>query len=113
MQERKHVRFAVQRPVAFRGDFVSGSGTILNISRQGCAITSDTLAEAGGYLQLQVQLLEEEGPVQVDLAAVRWCSARRFGVEFIKMHESQQRILQRFVVQHCADGSTSKNSMPS
>ena len=62
MQERKHIRFAVQRPVTFRGDFVSGSGTILNISRQGCAIVSDTVAEADAYLQLDVQLLEDEDP---------------------------------------------------
>jgi len=70
MQEHKHVRFAVQRPVSFRGDLVASTGTILNISRQGCAIVSDTIAEAQAYLQLQVPLLEEEELVQVDLAAV-------------------------------------------
>ena len=47
MQERKHVRFAVQRPVSFRGDLLSGEGTILNISRQGCAILSDASIERG------------------------------------------------------------------
>jgi hypothetical protein len=97
MQERKHIRFAVQRPVTFRGDFVSGSGTILNISRQGCAIVSDTVAEADAYLQLDVQLLEDEDPVQVDLAAVRWCSAKRFGVEFIKMPQEVGERLRQFV----------------
>jgi hypothetical protein len=97
MQERKHVRFAVQRPVSFSGDFVVGTGTILNISRQGCAIVSDTIAEAQAYLQLQVQLLEEEEPVQVDLAAVRWSSAKRFGVEFIKMPQDVGERLREFV----------------
>jgi hypothetical protein len=97
MQERKHVRFAVQRPVTFRGDLLAGAGTILNISRQGCAIVSDTAAEAEAYLQLSVQLLEEEDPVQVDLAAVRWSSAKRFGVEFIKMHQDVGERLRQFV----------------
>jgi PilZ domain len=97
MQERKDVRFAVQRPVSFRGDFVSGTGTILNISRQGCAIVSDTVAEAEAYLQLHVQLLDEEDPVQVDLAAVRWSSARKFGVEFIKMPQEVGERLRQFV----------------
>ena len=97
MHARKHVRFAVQRPVSFRGDFVSGAGTILNISRQGCAIVSETAAEAQAYLQLQVQLLEEEAPVHVDLAAVRWSNAKRFGVEFIKMQQDVGERIRQFV----------------
>ena len=97
MHERKHVRFAVQRPVSFQGDLVAGTGTILNISRQGCAITSDIVADADAYLQLKVQLLEEEDPVQVDLAAVRWSSAKRFGVEFLKMQQVVGERLKQFV----------------
>ena len=97
MQERKDVRYAVQRPVSFRGDFVSGTGTILNISRQGCAIVSDTVAEADAYLRLHVQLHDEEDPVQVELAAVRWSSAKRFGVEFIKMPQEVGERLRQFV----------------
>jgi hypothetical protein len=97
MQERKHLRFAVQRPVSFHGDLVAGNGTILNISSQGCAILSDTMAEAEAYLQLEVKLLEQEEPVQVDLAAVRWASARKFGVEFIKMHHDVGERLKHFV----------------
>jgi hypothetical protein len=97
MQERKHVRFAVQRPVSFRGDLLSGEGTVLNISRQGCAILSDAALETEGYLQLHVQLLEQEEPVHVDLAAVRWSTAKKFGVEFIKMHHDVGERLKRFV----------------
>jgi hypothetical protein len=97
MQERKHVRFAVQRPVSFRGDLQSGNGTILNISRQGCAIISNTAAEAEAYLQRTVQLIAEEDPVKVDLAAVRWSNAKRFGVEFIKMHHDVGERLKQFV----------------
>ena len=97
MQERKHVRFAVQRPVSFRGDLLSGEGTILNISRQGCAILSDTALETEAYLQLHLQLLEQEQPVHVDLAAVRWSTARKFGVEFIKMHHDVGERLKQFV----------------
>jgi hypothetical protein len=46
---------------------------------------------------LNVQLLEEEDPVQVDLAAVRWSSATKFGVEFIKMHQDVGERLRQFV----------------
>jgi len=97
MEGRKHTRFAVQLPVSFRGDQLSDGGTILNVSAEGCAITSDTVAGAAVYLQLTMQLREREEPVQVDLAAVRWVSATRFGVEFIKIRPEERERLEKFV----------------
>jgi len=97
MEGRKHTRFAVQLPVSFSGDQLSDGGTILNVSAEGCAITSDRVAGTGTYLQLTMQLREREEPVQVDLAAVRWVSATRFGVEFIKIRQEEEERLRKFV----------------
>lgn len=99
MEARKHARFAVQLPVSFNGDRISGQGegTILNLSADGCAITSSTVAATAAYLQLTMQLREREEPVQVDLAAVRWSAAARFGVEFIKVRPEEVERLKRFV----------------
>jgi len=97
MEGRKHTRFAVQLPVSFRGDQLSQGGTILNLSAEGCSITSETVAGAAVYLQLTMELREREEPVQVDLAAVRWSSATRFGVEFIKIRPDERERLKRFV----------------
>jgi c-di-GMP-binding flagellar brake protein YcgR len=97
MEGRKHSRFAVQLPVSFSGDRFSESGTILNISTEGCAITSVAGAGVGVYLQLTMQLREREEAIQIDLAAVRWVSASRFGVEFIKIHPEAEERLKRFV----------------
>jgi|SRR6185503_12367503 hypothetical protein len=97
MEGRKHTRFAVQLPVSFSGDQVSDGGTILNVSAEGCAITSNRVAGTGTYLQLTMQLREREEPVQVDLAAVRWVSATRFGVEFIKIRQEEEERLRKFV----------------
>lgn len=97
MEGRKHTRFAVQLPVSFSGDQLSDGGTILNVSADGCAITSDRVAGTAIYLQLTMQLREREEPVQVDLAAVRWVSATRFGVEFIKMRPEQEERLRKFI----------------
>jgi hypothetical protein len=58
---------------------------------------SDTVASAAVYLQLTMQLREREEPVQVDLAAVRWSSATRFGVEFIKIRPVEGERLKKFV----------------
>ena len=97
MEERKHTRFAVQLPVSFSGDQLSDRGTILNLSAEGCAITSDTVAGVAVYLQLTMQLRDRDEPIQVDLAAVRWISATRFGVEFIKIRPEEGERLKQFV----------------
>lgn len=97
MQGRKHVRFAVQLPASFTGDNLSGTGTILNLSQEGCAITSETMAGTEGYLQLTMQLREREKPVHVDLAAVRWSSTSKFGVEFIRLRSETGERLKQFV----------------
>jgi hypothetical protein len=44
-----------------------------------------------------MQLREREEPVQVDLAAVRWSSSTRFGVEFIKIRPEEGERLKKFV----------------
>jgi hypothetical protein len=97
MEGRKHTRFAVQLPVSFSGDQFSGEGTILNVSAEGCAITSETGTGTGVYLQLAMRLWEQEEPIQIDLAAVRWVSALRFGVEFIKIRSEERERLKNFV----------------
>jgi hypothetical protein len=99
MEARKHARFAVQLPVSFNGDQLSGEseGTILNLSADGCAITSATVASTAVYLRLTMQLREREEPVHVELAAVRWSTAARFGVEFIKVRPEEGERLKRFV----------------
>jgi len=97
MEERKHTRFAVQLPVSFGEDQPSHGGTILNVSAEGCAITSEAVVDVAIYLQLTMQLREREEPVQIDLAAVRWASATRFGVEFIKIRPEEEDRLKKFV----------------
>ena len=97
MVGRKHIRFGVQLPVSFNGEQLSDHGTILNLSAEGCAITSDTVASAAVYLQLKMQLREREEPIQVELAAVRWSSASKFGVEFIKIRPEEGERLKKFV----------------
>ena len=97
MEGRKHTRFAVQLPVSFNGDQLSDGGTILNVSEEGCAITSEAVVDVARYVQLAMQLREREEPVQVDLAAVRWVSKSMFGVEFIKIRPEEGERLKKFV----------------
>ena len=97
MEGRKHTRFAVQLPASFGEHQPSRGGTILNVSAEGCAITSEAVVDVAIYLQLTMQLREREEPVQIDLAAVRWASGTRFGVEFIKIRAEEEERLKKFV----------------
>ena len=84
---------------------------MLDLTLPGCLIESSAAIEDGQSLQLELFLPGLNLPVSVTLGVVRWTKGKRFGVEFIKMHESQQRILQRFVVQHCSESLIQKSSM--
>jgi hypothetical protein len=113
MKPRYKPRIRLRFPVTFTSGARVGKGQVLDLTLPGCLTESSVAVEDAQSLQLELFLPGLRFPVSVTLGVVRWTQGKRFGVEFIKMHESQQRILQRFVAQHCADGSTSKNSMPS
>jgi hypothetical protein len=86
---------------------------VLDLTLPGCLIESSIAVEDAQSLQLELFLPGLRFPVSITLGVVRWTKGKRFGVEFIKMHESQQRILQRFVAQNCAEGSIQKSSRSS
>jgi hypothetical protein len=51
----------------------------------------------GEYVQLRIFLPDDQAPLQVPLAAVRWVAGVRAGLEFIRTPESEQRRLDDFV----------------
>ena len=93
---RKDRRFAVQLPSVFREGEQVDQATVLNLSLQGCALTAEHLPKAHSYLSLQVDLLNETEPVLIELAAVRWVSGYRCGVEFIRMAPEMASRLRSF-----------------
>jgi hypothetical protein len=97
MTPRKAPRFAIQLPVVFKTESVEASGTVLNLSSGGCAVASSTHVIQGTYPQLQIQVIEGEEPVHVELAAVRWATGERFGVEFIRIRPEQADRLSKFL----------------
>nr|WP_173047786.1 PilZ domain-containing protein [Nitrospira sp. KM1] len=98
MVSRKCPRFAVQLEVRFGKEHTETSGTILNLSQDGCMIMTDQPAEPAQYLQLDMYLVDGHAPVRVSLAAVRWSSATRFGLEYIKVGSEEQERLKLFMV---------------
>jgi len=95
---RKSPRFAVQLPIRFTEDSRETGGTILNISQDGCMITATRTPDESAYLQLDMDLIEGQPPVQVGLAAVRWSVRNRFGLEYIKVGLDERERLKNFMV---------------
>lgn len=94
---RKTQRYAVQIPAYFTGEHMTGEGTIVNLSPEGCAILSKENPRVSSYLSVRIDLSERDAPLLIDLAAVRWSSDEQIGLEFIRMGESEQERLRRFV----------------
>ena len=97
MESRKSPRFAVQLPLWFSETEQSVEGTILNISREGCMVTLEQFDTPPAYVHLDMQLWEGQEPVHIELAAVRWSSDTRVGLEFIKLTPEQRDRLSSFM----------------
>lgn len=99
MERRAYPRFGVRLPVSLSSDKAGGDGHVLNISMGGCAVESEIEIKVGAFLRLAVTLSDEGDtkPVKADLAAVRWCKDRKFGMEFLSMPSEAQQRLYRFV----------------
>jgi hypothetical protein len=87
-------------PVIYAGDFFVGEGTVVNLSPSGCAVDGNPSLLPGYYLELRVLLPDQQPPMQVGLAAVRWIRAQRFGLEFIRIPDEEQRRLKHVVARH-------------
>jgi hypothetical protein len=96
-QVRSCPRIHAGFPIIFSGDQFVGEGTVVNLSVPGCAIQSKRRVEAGTYLELRILVPDQQAPLSVGLARVRWTHGRSFGVEFIRMPGRDQVRLGRLV----------------
>jgi hypothetical protein len=103
MKPRYRQRIAVKIPVMFTVGAHIGEGRVLNLTIPGCLIESPVTVQKGQSVQLKLHLPGLKRPLAVSLAVVRWTNGKQFGVEFIKMDESQRVLLNRFMAQHLSD----------
>jgi hypothetical protein len=100
MEYRQNKRF----PVRFRSSFTSlnivgGDGFLVDLSLRGCRIESATEVRPGTSLELRVQASEDEPPLNIQEAVVRWSRAQQFGLEFVKLVPDEWARLQHTVTQ--------------
>ena len=79
-----------QRGLEYFGNgVIAQSGTVLDISREGCRIRCPAVAPDVKYVQIEIRLDEPQDTRRVDLAVRRWSRDGELGVEFIRMEPDQ------------------------
>ncbi len=97
MEKRKHPRFAIQCAISSSGDEIFEAGALANLSVGSCGVARKTNVYNGMHLALHINLPDQEDPLKVDQAAVRWAKDHEFGLEFITMWPEEEERLRRFV----------------
>ena len=100
MEQRKDLRFHVK----FRSSFssigmVGGEGTLVDLSIRGSRIESLTDVQPGASLEVRITVIDDEPPIKIQQALVRWTRGRQFGIEFVTMAPEEWARLQHTVKQ--------------
>ena len=97
--ERRGRRLPMNRRLFFFGDEeFEGEATILDISTNGCKATSLTEVKVGLSLKLSLFLQDQQWPLRIDQAVVRWVDGQSFGLEFIGIRPAQRERLRSMVM---------------
>lgn len=85
MITRRFHRVTVEIPCLYSLGGPDWNGTAINLSRGGCAILGTSPVKKGDYLRVLLFPAENQPPIEVGLAPVRWTTGEQFGVEFITL----------------------------
>jgi c-di-GMP-binding flagellar brake protein YcgR len=97
--ERRGRRLTMNRRLFFFGDEeFEGEATILDISTNGCKATSLTEVKVGLILKVSLFLQDQQWPLRIDQAVVRWVDGQCFGLEFIGIRPAQRERLRSMVM---------------
>src|SRR6185436_2735431 len=91
MAERRGRRLKLNCRLFFFGaDDFEGEATILDLSTGGCQATSLSEVRVGTTLRLSLFLQDQEWPLRIDEALVRWVRGAKFELEFIKIRKDHR-----------------------
>ena len=98
MEQRQHPRFPVRFHSSFSSvNLVAGDGLVVDLSLQGCGILSSVDVLPGTMLELRIYPSNNEGPLAIGEAVVRWCRDSRVGLEFLALQPGEWARLQNVV----------------
>lgn len=97
--ERRGRRLPMNRRLFFFGeDEFEGEAAILDISTNGCRATSLIDVKVGLSLKLSLFLQDQQWPLRIDEALVRWVDGQLFGLEFIGIRPAQRERLRAILM---------------
>ena len=99
MAERRGRRLKLNCRLFFFGaDDFEGEATIIDISTGGCQATSLSEVRVGTTLRLSLFLQDQEWPLRIDEALVRWVKGPTFGLEFTKIRPAQRERVRAIIM---------------
>ncbi|HZC80685.1 MAG TPA: PilZ domain-containing protein [Nitrospiraceae bacterium] len=99
MAERRGRRLKLSCRLFFFGeDDFEGEATILDLSTGGCQATSLSEVRVGTTLRLSLFLQDQEWPLRIDEALVRWVKGPTFGLEFTKIRPAQRERVRAIIM---------------
>ena len=97
--ERRGRRLSLSCRLFFFGeDDFEGEATILDLSTGGCQATSVTEVQVGTVLRLSLFLQDQQWPVRIDGAIVRWVKDDSFGLEFTDIRSAQRERIRAIIM---------------
>ena len=94
---REFSRMPMNFPASFSCDSLEGTGTVVEISMNGCSLQANTIVAEGSIVRMALQFAEELPPVNLEAAIVRAVKANRMGVEFLRFQDHDRELLQVFL----------------
>lgn len=96
-ENRKFQRVPVECFSVFSVEGPEGSGTVVNLSREGCTVCSASPLPLGAALRVLIYPGANQAPIEVEVARVRWATLGQFGVEFMTLAPREATRLQEFL----------------
>ncbi len=94
---RAYRRFSMQCPVFYLCEQFIAQGTVWNFSRKGWRVDGEHDVPAGAVLALCVFLPDQQVPMTIERAIVRWSRGQEFGLEILYMQPEQNARFKFFV----------------
>jgi uncharacterized protein (TIGR02266 family) len=110
LSDRERIRVPVETPIVFEHQSRYHTARVVNLSRGGLFVASETLVEAGSILTLYLASIGSEDLFETK-GEVVWCTKRGvpeadlprgMGVQFLEFPESAQEKLDSYVVETIA-----------
>ena len=99
MAERRGRRLILSCRLFFFGeDDFEGEATVLDLSTNGCQAKSLTEVQVGMVLRLSLFLHDQNWPLRIDEALVRWVNGQTFGLELTGIRPAQRERIRAIIM---------------